>query len=126
MGYDQSMTDSKSSNHMGVVLLAAAAGAVAGMLFAPKKGTETREDLMNKYNGAKTKTRDSALDAKERVNRGVEAARSKVHDAADNTKDAADKAADKTKDATAKTAPETSLAEEIQAERAKRGGRPAM
>jgi gas vesicle protein len=123
MDYDRPTTK-KQSNVVGVALIAAAVGAVAGMLLAPKKGSETREDLMGKYNDAKNKTQDTVNSTKDKLNRGVDAARGKVHDAADKTKDVADNAADKAKDATSRhnTAQTTSLADEIAAaERSKRG-----
>ena len=128
MSYDQpSTTKKQSSNGLGIVLLAAAVGTVAGLLFAPKRGTETREELKNKYNGVKNKTQDGAMDAKDRLNRGVEAARSKVHLAADKSKDIADKAADKTHESTdvKHSANATTLADEIKAEHEKRGRRGA-
>ena len=122
---DDRPTTGKGKNVMGVALVAAAVGAAAGLLLAPKRGVDTREELKNKYNGMKNKTQDAAHSARDKVNQGVETARDKVHSvtdrAADKTKDVTEKAADKTKSATAKTAPETSLAEEIAAaERNKR------
>ncbi len=82
-------------NTFGVVLIAAAAGAVAGMLLAPKRGIDTRDELKNKYNDMKNKTQDRAMTAKDKLDRGIEAARSKTHDVADKTKDIADEAARK-------------------------------
>ena len=40
-------------------------GAVAGVLFAPKSGKETREDIKNKANDAKDFTVDKASEVKE-------------------------------------------------------------
>lgn len=94
MGKDQSTTQKHSSN-LGVVLIAAAAGAIAGLLFAPKRGAETREDLKDKYNEVKNMSQDVAETARDKVNKGVETLRTKVHDTADKSEDAADKTLDK-------------------------------
>ncbi|HEX8226521.1 MAG TPA: YtxH domain-containing protein [Candidatus Saccharimonadales bacterium] len=130
---DNRPTTKKDTNVMGVALVAAAVGAAAGLLLAPKRGTEMRQDLKGKYNGMKNKTQDVAHSTRDKVTQGVDTAKSKIHmaadktadrtrDMADRTKDMADKASDKTKDAATKTAPETSLADEIAAaERSKRG-----
>jgi gas vesicle protein len=113
-------------NVVGAMMFAAALGAVVGMLFAPKRGTETREDLKNKYNDAKNRSQDMAMDARDRFNRGVDAARSKVGQAADKTKDVADKAADKAKDKADEAAgkvtqkDQASLSEHIEAESTRR------
>ncbi len=123
MDYDRP-TSKKQSNVVGVALIAAAVGAVMGLLLAPKKGAETREDLMGKYNDVKNKTQDTVQSTRDKLNRGVDAARGKVHEAADKTKDVADHAADKAKEATSRhgSGEATSLADEIAAaERAKRG-----
>ena len=49
---------------LGVIVLAAAAGAVAGLLLAPKSGKETRQDLADKAN-----------DMKDRAKRGMDEAK---------------------------------------------------
>lgn len=111
------MTDqqNKSSNTFGIVLLAAAAGALAGLLFAPKKGTETREDLRNQYNDMKNRTQDRAQQARDQFSSGIDKVSSKasdvadksremVHKTADKAKDSADAAASKTKEASNKAA----------------------
>ncbi|HEX8182330.1 MAG TPA: YtxH domain-containing protein [Candidatus Saccharimonadales bacterium] len=109
---DDRYTTGKSSNSMGLVLIAAAAGAVAGLLFAPKRGIEMREDLKVRYNGAKNKSQDAAENAREKVNQGVESVRSKAHNTADKTKDAADQTAEKVKNSTDKAADEAKTAPE--------------
>lgn len=100
----------KQANTAGVVLLAAAAGAVAGLLFAPKRGVETREEIKGKYNDMMNKGQDTIETAKDKVSQGVDTARSKVHIATDKTKEAVDKAADKTHEATDKAADKTKQA----------------
>lgn len=51
-------------NKLGVIVLAAAAGAVAGLLLAPKSGKETRQDLANKANEMKDKAMRGMDEAK--------------------------------------------------------------
>jgi gas vesicle protein len=54
--------------------LGAIIGAAAGLLFAPKAGTETREDLANKFKELKGKTEEwiSEQRAKRAVNEAAE------------------------------------------------------
>ncbi len=52
--------------------LGAIIGAAAGLLFAPKAGTETREDLANKFNELKGKTEEWV--AEQRAKRSSKAA----------------------------------------------------
>lgn len=116
----------KSGNIVGPMMVAAALGAVIGMLYAPKRGTDTREELMNRYNDVKNKSQDMAMDARDRITRGVDAARNKVETVADKTKDVADKAAGKAKSKAddvadkATKAEQASLAEHIEAETSRR------
>jgi gas vesicle protein len=118
--------DKGQSNVAGIMLLAAAAGAVAGILFAPKSGEETRQELRTKYDGAKSKMQDKAHMAKDKLSKGVEAARSKVHDAADKAKDTADKTADATKNKVESATTGQSLSDHIEAESNRRGRRPTL
>lgn len=97
MGHNHPKTDSQSTM-FGVALIAAAVGAVVGLLFAPKRGTETRDDIVGKYKNMQTKARDTASTAKSKVGEGVDAARTKVHDATDRAKKEIDNAADEAKD----------------------------
>lgn len=54
------------------ILLAAAAGFIAGILFAPKSGKETREDINEKVEDAKQFTSDRIAQAKGMVKDGVD------------------------------------------------------
>lgn len=91
--------DKRSSNVMGVALVAAAVGAVAGLLLAPKRGTEMREDLKGRYNDMKSRTQATAEDVQTKLADGVETASSKVKEVADKAKDTADEAAAKARHA---------------------------
>ncbi len=81
------------SNIIGVAVLATAVGAVAGLLFAPKSGKETRADLQAKMKDAKHKGMEKADHMRHKMNSKVDTALSKVHDATDSLDEAADKAA---------------------------------
>ncbi len=60
MTHHATMDKHNANNMFNVAILAAAAGAVAALLFAPKRGTEMREDLKTKYNDMKSKTYSTA------------------------------------------------------------------
>lgn len=57
------------------VMIAAAAGFVAGMLLAPKSGAETREDLKNKAREAKDRLDDKTEEAKKAAREATETLR---------------------------------------------------
>lgn len=99
--------DRQLPNTLGLMIVAAAAGAVTALLLAPKRGSEMREDIRGRYNDAMnkahTKVSEGAETMRSRAADVADKARSTVNRAADKTKDAADTAADKAKD-TADTA----------------------
>ncbi|MFR7835789.1 MAG: YtxH domain-containing protein [Ezakiella sp.] len=80
-----------------------AIGGAAGVLFAPKSGDETREDIKNFYNEKKDQAEEMALNAKERVQDKAHGIYDKGKKALDDAKDKADdmklKALDKAEDA---------------------------
>jgi gas vesicle protein len=92
-------SDRQAPNAMGMVILAAAAGALAALLLAPKKGTELQEDIRGRMNNMKNKAQNKMEDTREKVGDGIETARSKAHDVADKAKSTVSSTADKTKDA---------------------------
>ncbi len=104
-------TEERQTNTAGLVLLAALAGATAALLFAPKKGTETREEIKGRYNDMMTRTQTKVGDAQSKVAEKVSAASDKVKTMADQTasktKTLADKANDKANTATKKTTSDT-------------------
>lgn len=112
--------DKQAANTMGMVILAAAAGALAALLFAPKRGEEMREDLNRKYNDMMRKTHDSVDTAKDRVAETTETMRTKAHDVADRAKSTVDMAADKAKDAADKAADKAKDSADETAARARR------
>ena len=55
---------SKEKKGLGKLFAGIAIGAGLGVLFAPKKGSETRKDLMNKFEELKLKAKDIDIDEK--------------------------------------------------------------
>lgn len=88
-------TDNQATNTAGLVMIAALAGAAAALLFAPKRGTEMREELKGRYNDMKSKSQSTVQDTQEKTAEAVESAAQKVKDTADKSKDVADQAASK-------------------------------
>jgi gas vesicle protein len=109
-------------NMFGMVVVAAAAGAIAGMLFAPKRGTEMRQDINRRVMDMTSKAEDqfakgadtmknkaqmAAEKTRVAISRTADKTKDTISDAADKTKSVADKAADATKDAADETAAQT-------------------
>ncbi len=65
------------------VLTGAAVGAIAGILFAPAKGTDTRQAIADKYSSL----RGRAMDAKDDLIGRLENVKSNFEDAKENLKD---------------------------------------
>lgn len=114
--------DNDNANTLSMVVLAAAVGALAGVLFAPKRGSEMREDINRRVNdltnraqdkasqGAdamSTKAQDVADKVRSSVSRTADKAQDAANDTAESTKDFADRAAEATKAAADETAAET-------------------
>ncbi len=94
------MTEERHQNTAGLVVFAALAGAAAALLFAPKKGTEMREEIKGRYSDAMTRTQTKVQNAQSKVAESVSSA-------SDRVKTAADKAADKTKSVATQAADQT-------------------
>ena len=92
------------------ILFGAAAGVIAGVLTAPRSGSETREQLRAKAQETKGRAKDQLATQKkiatEKIDHTIEKSKQVVGRAADSTRDTIDKVADKAKQATdkAKTA----------------------
>ena len=76
----------------GILALGVTIGAVAGVLFAPKTGKETREDLIQRGCVAWGKIQENASHAAHRLTSAVERKSSRVRTAAENQIDAAEAA----------------------------------
>jgi gas vesicle protein len=70
------MSHREDSNHLGTaitfLLIGLGAGAIAGLLFAPKSGEQTRKELRRRYEDAREAMDDIAEEAKERVEEVLE------------------------------------------------------
>ncbi|SKC03726.1 YtxH domain-containing protein [Dyadobacter psychrophilus] len=79
------------------LLVGATIGALAAMLFAPKSGPETRQQLKDLANQQKDKLRNQWEDTKINAAIAVDEAKEKLDTVADQTKEAVDVYADKAK-----------------------------
>lgn len=78
----------KESSGMGMAfVLGAAIGAISGLLFAPKSGRETRDDIKHKSDDMNTMAHER-----------IEQAKSKAHDLTDKFKSKADESMDRADD----------------------------
>lgn len=91
------MEHKQSSNTMGVVVLAAVAGAAAALLFAPKKGTEMRSELKGRYQDTMTRTQQKAKEAQSTASDKLTRAQDKVHSMTSKAQDKAQDAKSKGK-----------------------------
>lgn len=66
---------------LGKLLAGIAIGAGLGVLFAPKKGSETRKDLMNKFEELKNKAKDIDMaEVKETIDAKIELIKNELAD----------------------------------------------
>lgn len=77
----------KATTAVGVMALAALAGAAVALLFAPKKGSETRREIRERMNDMKHRTNNTAEELKLRAKDKVGDIRSKGEEAVEDAKD---------------------------------------
>ncbi|HNQ27872.1 MAG TPA: YtxH domain-containing protein [Aquaticitalea sp.] len=73
-----------SSNTILGILAGAAVGATLGILFAPDKGVNTRQRIVDETNAAKDKLANGAINLKERVVETVSAKKGTIEDRVEN------------------------------------------
>lgn len=72
---------SKQKKGLGKLFAGVAIGAGLGVLFAPKKGSETRKDLMNKFEELKLKAKDIDVDeVKDTIDEKIEEIKNELAD----------------------------------------------
>lgn len=72
---------SKQKKGLGKLFTGVALGAGLGVLFAPKKGSETRKDLMNKFEELKLKAKDIDIDeVKDTIDEKIEDIKNELAD----------------------------------------------
>lgn len=72
---------SKQKKGLGKLFAGVALGAGLGVLFAPKKGSETRKDLMNKFEELKLKAKDIDIDeVKDTIDEKIEDIKNELAD----------------------------------------------
>lgn len=73
--------DCKKKKHVGKFVLGAAIGATMGVLFAPKRGSETRKDLKNKIDELMGKVKEIDLeDVKEAIETKIDELKCELED----------------------------------------------
>jgi gas vesicle protein len=92
-----------SMNLFGVMTLAALAGAAAALLFAPRKGSETRDQLIQKMHHAKDVSRQKMEAMKSKARDGMEATKDKASEKTEDTVDVVTEARSQIEDAAAET-----------------------
>ncbi len=92
---------------LGVVVLAAVGGVIAGLLLAPKSGKDTRQDIAEKANEFKDKAargvdefKGSAASIKQEVAEGAQSIKREVTHRSDAIKDESEKGAENVRRAT--------------------------
>lgn len=90
-----------------VMTVSAMAGAALALLFAPRKGTETREQLRQSLRSAKQASQDTIEASKTKMQDSVDKMKHKTDQAATRTEDAIIEARSQVEDAVAETQPKT-------------------
>jgi gas vesicle protein len=85
----------------GIVTLAAVAGAVAALLTAPRKGSDTRDQLMDKMKQARQKSMEAMDSAKSKAQDATDKVKGKADEAATNAQDAVTEARSQVEDVAA-------------------------
>lgn len=88
---------------IGLALVGAAAGALAALLFAPKRGSEVRSDIRKRYNAAVDKTHQKLDDTAGKIKGRTEKLLTKPDRDSDAVKSAVKTAVSKSKTATQRT-----------------------
>jgi gas vesicle protein len=91
---DYSNNQNNSMNLAGTFLVGAAVGGILGVLFAPKKGSETRQQIADSGNNLASSMRNQYDNIVDTVSEEFESAKSKANDVLEYAVTKAEKAKD--------------------------------
>jgi len=84
---------------VGAVTIAALAGVAAGVLLAPRKGSETRQQIKDRIERAKQRSEERLAETKTKAQQGVDKLAHKADDIQDDVSDAVTEARSQVEDA---------------------------
>jgi gas vesicle protein len=84
-------------------LWGSAIGAVLGLLFAPKRGEETRAELQSRFNQFQGQAQDRMTELRGKANTAIEQGRQNVNTTLGKVQDMSQRAADTAKDPMSRT-----------------------
>lgn len=93
----------QSMSVFGAMTLGAMAGAAAALLFAPRKGSETREQIRLRMQAASTHSQETMDAAKSKAQEGIDKIKGKTEQAAEDSSDMVAEARSQIEDTVAET-----------------------
>src|SRR5215203_3912321 len=104
MRNDYDREDSSVTTKLTYLLIGGGIGAVVALLFAPKSGTELREDIADATRKGLEKSKEAAAQLQERAGEYYEVGRERASELYQTAQDRAGEVAEKAKSAAARTA----------------------
>lgn len=97
----------QSMSMFGVVTLAATAGAIIGLLYAPRKGSETRDQIRLKMRETKLRSQDTIETTKTKAQTGIDKIKRKTDETSQDISDKVTEARSQVEDTVAEATPKT-------------------
>src|SRR3954463_10148217 len=104
MGRNYEREDSSAATKLTFLLIGGGIGAVIALLFAPKSGTELREDIADATRKGIEKSKETAAQLQERAGEYYEVGRERASEFYQTAQERAGEVAEKAKSAAARTA----------------------